>query len=94
MTLDDLLNAKLISKREYFTYQLFNTEIGKEWIKDMINETYMDSASFTTFTGEAFAFADGRRSIMRDILMIQKRIEQLISEVNHGREPTTTRRDT
>ena len=72
-TLNQLLKEKVIDKFLYDTYLLFELDPkGKAYLKDMITDSCMESAR--AFTGAAFAWQDGRRSVWR---MIQQHIYQV-----------------
>jgi hypothetical protein len=55
--------------------------MGKNWFDKMLKYTFMDEPSPHNCTGEAFAYTDGRRSIIRNILAVKDHIENLLKEV-------------
>ncbi|WP_010598783.1 hypothetical protein [Rickettsiella massiliensis] len=71
--LNQLLKDKIIDKFLYDTYLLFELEPkSKAYLNDMITDSCMEHAR--AFTGAAFAWQDGRRSVWR---MIQENIYQV-----------------
>ncbi|MFZ0219267.1 MAG: hypothetical protein WAL30_03575 [Candidatus Aquirickettsiella sp.] len=71
--LNQLLKDKTIDKFLYDTYLLFELDPkGKAYLNNMITDSYMEQAR--AFTGTAFAWQDGRRSVWR---MIQENIYQV-----------------
>lgn len=82
MILDSLLNAKKITKEEHEVYLLFNSDLGNKWFKANLIASFMDQPNPIGGRGEEYAYADGRRSVFRDIHYIINKIETLISENN------------
>ena len=65
--IEQLLETKKISPEEFKLYKLFSSEIGNEVLKNMKEELFWEEPTEMTFTGESFAFFDGRRSVIRAI---------------------------
>lgn len=65
--IENLLEAKKISQEEFKLYKLFSSELGCEVLKNMKEELFWEEPSENTFSGTAFAFFDGRRSVIRAI---------------------------
>lgn len=81
--IDDLIRLKKITRREANIYELFIVnESGRKWFKDTWHETFMDCAPPNMMNGEVLAYADGRRSILRDIVLVREKIDQLLAEQN------------
>lgn len=77
--IDDLLVSKLISKEEYDIYMIFQmSESGRNWYQRIMKDTFLEQPPAHYFSGEFFAFADGRRSIIRDIIFTIDKINLLI----------------
>ncbi len=71
--LNQLTEDQIIDKFLYDTYVLFELDPkGKAYLNDMIANSFMEQAR--AFTGAAFAWQDGRRSVWR---MIQTHIDQV-----------------
>jgi hypothetical protein len=81
MTLEDLLISKLISKEMHDDYILFSvSETGSAWLKRRMHETFIEEPSPENCVGEAFAYCEGRRSLLRNILSLIERIETMLKE--------------
>ena len=78
---EDLLNAKKISPEFYELYMLFQAnELGRKVLARMTREAFMDEPKPTEWSGEGFAFFDGRRSLIRDIHGALTFIEEALKE--------------
>lgn len=89
--IDELLKAQKISPEEYDLYCLFQVnELGRKCLDRMMRDTYMDEPKEKEFSGEGFAFYDGRRSVFRDIhraiLCVEKIIKDVSNDENERRE--------
>lgn len=83
--LDDLLGTKRITQAEYDLYVLFQSnELGRKCLNRMIDEAFMDEPKEKEFSGEGFAFYDGRRSVLRDIRRAIDHVNYVISESEKG----------
>ncbi len=78
--IEDLLNAKLISPKEYKIHRLYSSELGQECIKEMMEELFWEEPSEEFFTEAHFAFYDGRRSILRGIKSVIGKVEATIQK--------------
>ena len=66
--IDQLLKSQKIDQKAYEAYQLFQVnELGRKWLYQNMDGTYMDEPAEQDFSGVAFAFYDGRRALIRDI---------------------------
>jgi hypothetical protein len=82
--IDDLLKIKKISQENYDLYVLFQVnELGRKCLEHMCFEAFMDEPSDKEFSETAFAFYDGRRSVLRDIRRAILYVEQCLKELNH-----------
>ena len=83
--LEDLLKLKRISQEEYDMYALFTgNELGNRYLKRMVDDTFMDQVPPPAMTAELLAYAEGRRSIFRDIKFTIERITTLLEGTNDG----------
>jgi hypothetical protein len=80
--IDDLLNAKLITQKEFKLYALFGSELGREVLKTMIDEIFWEEPDECNFNGVTFAFYDGRRAVIRGIKSVIEKVEHIIHERN------------
>jgi len=84
MTLEQLLISKRISKEQYDDYVLFGvSESGRNWLNRMVRETFMDQPAPDNTKGIVFAYMDGTRSLLRNILMLIDHINQMIKEFSN-----------
>lgn len=83
--IEDLLKANKITPNEYKLYCLFGTELGRECLDIMIEESFMEEPLEKEFSGVRFAFYDGRRSLLRSIKTILEKVYQLVKENNYVR---------
>lgn len=66
--LEELLKANKISSEDAEVYQLFACSVlGQKWLKRSTHETFMEEIPKEYLTGQRVAFADGRRSMLRQI---------------------------
>ncbi len=66
--LEELLKANKISNDDAEIYQLFACSVlGQKWLKRLSHETFMEEIPQEYLTGQRVAFADGRRSMLRQI---------------------------
>ena len=65
VTLKQLLNKKKINKHQYDLFLLFTQGQGAEFLKNKLLEIALEESPTVSNTG--FAWADGRRSVWRDI---------------------------
>lgn len=81
--LNTLLIKKQISKAQYDLFILFATAQGAEFLKNQLLDAVMEESP--TITNAGFAWADGRRSVWRDIKNTLTYIHNLL-EKNCGNE--------
>jgi hypothetical protein len=82
MRVEELLASKRISKEMYDDYVLFGcSDLGKQWVDRMVLMTFMDEPSPDNCKGTAFAYMDGRRSLLRNIKQLIHDINQMIKEI-------------
>jgi len=73
-----------IGQYEYDTYLLFEgSDLGRRILKDRLLAAVMEEPA--TGTGEAFAFADGRRSVWREINLIILNIHKEVEKTHDRR---------
>lgn len=82
--IDDLLKAEIISQHEFKIYKLFTSELGSECLKEMIDRSFWEEANPDKSTPEAYAFVEGRRSVLR---AIRCTIENVQAEINKQLSP-------
>lgn len=82
--IDDLLEAKIISPHEFKIYKLFTSELGSECLKEMVERSFWEEANPDHSSGEAFAFVEGRRSVIR---AIKCTVENVQAEINKQLSP-------
>lgn len=80
--IEDLLNAKIISPKEYKVYNLFTSELGRECLLTMMAELFWEEPNEEYFTEAHFAFYDGRRSVLRGIKATIEKVEDYIHKQN------------
>lgn len=82
MTLEQLLISKRITKEQYDDYVLFGvSETGRNWLNRMVHETFMDQPAPDNTKGVIFAYMDGTRSLLRNILLLIDHINTMIKEL-------------
>lgn len=75
-TLDELLERKMISHRDFEIYNLFElNEFGKKYIKQLIEEDYSNVYSLDI---QALAYKEGKRDMLRSIKATISRINHLL----------------
>ncbi len=75
----ELLEAKKISPEEFKLYRLFASELGVEVLKNMKEEIFWEEPSDINFSGQTFAFYDGRRSVIRAICATLNKVQAIIN---------------
>ncbi len=66
--IEELLKAKKISPEHYELYMLFQAnELGRNVLTRMTHFSFMEEPKDMDYSGQGFAFYDGRRSVFRDI---------------------------
>ncbi len=82
--LEELLKANKISSDDAEIYQLFAcTVLGQKWLKRLTHETFMEEIPKEYLTGQRVAFADGRRSTLRQIHYAIDYVNSKIKEQEH-----------
>lgn len=85
--IQELMEAKLITPKEFKIYRLFGSELGQEVFKEMKEELFWEEPDETMMTDQVLGFYDGRRSILRGIKSILEKVEAMIqkqqSEIEH-----------
>lgn len=80
--IEELLASGVIDQKAYQNYHLFQVnELGRKWLYQMMDGTYMDEPAEQDFSGVAFAFYDGRRALIRDIRRMILFVEQKLKEI-------------
>ena len=84
MQIDELLQAKKISRFDYLAYAIFAcTEHGREFFNKMLMDTFMEEPQGMDAGGIELAFIDGRRSLFRDIQRALMTIQTKMKEINN-----------
>jgi hypothetical protein len=78
--LNRLLNKKKINKQQYDLFLLFSNKNGTDFLKNQLLLMAMEESPKATDPG--FAWADGRRSVWRDIQNTMNYIYKLLEEDN------------
>jgi hypothetical protein len=78
--IDELLDSRQISPKEFKLYKLFTSELGGECLKTMVDELFWEEPQEEYFTEAHFAFYDGRRSIVRGIKSVVDKVQTLINK--------------
>lgn len=85
--IEQLMEAKLITPKEFKIYRLFSSELGQECFKEMQEELFWEEPDEANFTETHFSFYDGRRSILRGIKTTMEKVGSIIRkqklEVEH-----------
>lgn len=82
--IEDLLKVKKISPEQYELYMLFQAnELGRKVLERMTHFSFMEEPQDMDFSGEGFAFYDGRRSVFRDIHRAIIFVTDKLKEVNN-----------
>jgi hypothetical protein len=82
--INELLNKKEISKEQYDLFMLFATAQGTDFLKNKLVEVALEESP--TVTNPGFAWADGRRSVWRDIQNTVSHIYKLLEKTNGNDE--------
>ncbi|WP_218814184.1 hypothetical protein [Rickettsiella endosymbiont of Dermanyssus gallinae] len=76
--LNTLLSARKISKEQHDLYLLFTQPLGAEFLKNKLMSVAMEESPRPT--NAAFAWTDGRRSVLRDWHNTINHIDYLLEE--------------
>jgi hypothetical protein len=84
--IEELLKLKKITPQQYDVYILFAAnELGRKVVNDMTHHYFMEEPKDMNFSGEGFAFYDGRRSVFRDIHGTIKFVQEKMTELEDDR---------
>lgn len=94
--IQELLDAKLITQKEFKLYKLFTSKLGAEVFKEMQQEMFWEEPEEPLMTEGVLGFYDGRRSVLRSIKMCLEKVQaainkQLTPEANNDGSNTTNR---
>lgn len=83
--LDDLLKLGKITRFHYLSFAIFEcTEFGREFLSNMLVDTFMEEPTTMDGGGTEFVFIDGRRSSYRDIrravLFVKKKLQEVAND--------------
>lgn len=78
--IDHLVEAKLITPKEFRLYNLFNSYLGQEVFKEMKEELFWEEPDETLMTDQVLGFYEGRRSVLRGIKATLEKIEAMIQK--------------
>ncbi len=81
--LNQLLNKKKINKHQYDLFLLFTQAQGAEFLRNQLTRIALEESP--TATDPGFAWADGRRSVWRDIQNTINYIYTLLKEITDDR---------
>jgi len=85
--IEKLLDAKLITPKEFKLYRLFRSELGIEVFNELKEEIFWEEPDETLMTEGVLGFYDGRRSVLRGIKSVIEKVETIIKkqhlEVEH-----------
>jgi len=82
------MKKEFVSQYEEAIFDLLQTPAGQKIIDQLMFEDYAAQLSPHQMTSEVLAYAEGRRSVVRDMLRIKRQIEQLQKESKGERETT------
>lgn len=91
--IEQLLDSKQISPKEFKLYKLFGSELGCECLKEMMDELFWEEPDESLLTEGVLAFYEGRRSVLRGIKAVIGKVEMIINkqhlkvEDNDGSNP-------
>ncbi len=83
MVEDELLKAQKIDHFELQIYQLFNTELGHSVLTQMKENAFFESPTVEEFSKQTFAWCDGRKSVIREIILTVEKVRSIIRENNY-----------
>ena len=82
--IEELLDSKKISPKEFKLYKLFTSELGSECLKEMIEELFWEEPDETLMTAGVLGLYEGRRSYARSI---KHTVEKVQAEINKQLTP-------
>lgn len=80
--IDTLLEAKLISPKEFKLYQLFTSDLGRQVFTELKEELFWEEPTEEVMTEGVLGFYDGRRSVLRGIKTAIEKVEHMIHKQN------------
>ncbi|HSS96999.1 MAG TPA: hypothetical protein VLK33_08215 [Terriglobales bacterium] len=87
MDIGDMVGNR-IDPFEYKIFSLFNCELGYEVLMEMRDRAFFEEPGADDFSGERFAWCDGRKSVLREIMATVEKVRSIIKEANHvGEQP-------
>lgn len=82
--IEELLKLKKISPEQFDIYMLFQAnELGRKLLDRMTYHAFMEEPTDMEYSGEGFAFYDGRRSVFRDWHRTINLINEQLKELNN-----------
>ena len=78
--IEALMEARLISPKEFKIYQLFTSTLGHECFQVMCDELFWEEPDEPMMTEGVLGFYDGRRSVLRGIKSTIEKVQHLIHE--------------
>jgi hypothetical protein len=84
--IEALMDAKLISPKEFKIYQLFTSDLGRECFTTMTEELFWEEPDESMMTEGVLGFYDGRRSVLRGIKSTIEKVQHLIHKQNTASE--------
>lgn len=76
--IESLMEAKLISAKQFKVYRLYGTELGQEVLKDMMDELFWEEPDEPLMTEGVLGFYEGRRSILRGVKTTLETVQELL----------------
>lgn len=80
--IEQILDAQLITPKEFKIYKLFRSDLGIDVFKDMQEELFWEEPDEQLMTEGVLGFYDGRRSVLRGIKSTIEKVEALIRKQN------------
>ena len=78
--IESILDAKLITPKEFKLYKLFASELGCEVFKELQEELFWEEPDESIMTAGILGFYDGRRSVLRNIKLVVEKVDTIIKK--------------
>lgn len=78
--IEQLLDSKQISPKEFKIYKLYGSELGSECLKEMMEELFWEEPAEELMTEGLLGFYEGRRSVLRGIKAVIGKVEMIIQK--------------
>jgi hypothetical protein len=80
---EKFIRANKVDPFEYQIFSLFNTAEGHALLMEMRDRAFFEEPGQQEFTAERFAWCDGRKSVIRELLITVEKIRTIIKEENY-----------